>query len=114
MTLKLVLFVVVALAAVIWFFSSRGDVSGAEARKLVGNGALLLDVRTQEEFALRHIEGALNIPVQQLDRRIGELGTKDRPVVVYCRSGRRSAHAARMLQEAGYTSVHDLGGMNRW
>jgi rhodanese-related sulfurtransferase len=56
----------------------------------------------------------VNIPVQELDGRMSELEPKDRPIVVYCRSGNRSGRAARMLKEAGYVSVHDLGAMTRW
>jgi rhodanese-related sulfurtransferase len=52
--------------------------------------------------------------VQELGGRLGEVGRKDVPVVVYCRSGRRSAQATRMLVDAGFSSVHDLGAMSRW
>ena len=87
---------------------------GSDARDLVAKGALLLDVRTPQEFATGHIQGAINIPVQDLDRRMAEVGAKDRPVVVYCRSGQRSARAARMLKAAGHQTVHDLGSIGRW
>ena len=54
------------------------------------------------------------IPVQELERRVGELGVRDRPVVIYCRSGRRSAAAKQMLDKAGFKSVRDLGPMTAW
>lgn len=91
-----------------------GAVTGPEARRLVENGARLVDVRTPEEFAVAHVPGAVNIPVQDLGRRMEELEPKDQPVVVYCQSGNRSGRAARLLEDAGYTKVHDLGAMNRW
>lgn len=91
-----------------------GDVSGAEARQLVVDGARLVDVRTPAEFAAGHIAGAINVPVQELDARISELGPKDAALVVYCRSGRRSGEAARTLKNAGFAAVHDLGPMSRW
>lgn len=106
--------VAVLLAVGYLLFFPRGDVSGPEARRLVEGGALLVDVRTPQEFAAGHITGALNIPVQQLDRRMAELGPKDRPIVLYCRSGNRSSTAARMLGNAGYAAVHDLGAMSSW
>ncbi len=84
-----------------------------EAHQLVANGALLLDVRTREEFREHHLKGAVNIPVQELGARIGEAGSTERPVVVYCRSGGRSATAAAMLKAAGYRVV-DLGGIHNW
>lgn len=83
-------------------------------RELVANGAFLLDVRTPEEFLDRHIEGAKNIPVQELANRVGEVGAKDRPIVVYCRSGVRSASAAKLLKSAGYEDVLDIGAIGNW
>lgn len=74
---------------------------------------LLVDVRTAEEFASGHIPGAVNIPLQELEGRLAEVPA-DSPVVVYCRSGNRSAQAADLLHEAGYTQVYDLGGITAW
>jgi phage shock protein E len=91
----------------------KNRVKGPEARRLVGNGAVLLDVRTPEEFATGHIDGAINIPVDDLDGRLSEVGDKDKPVIVYCRSGSRSARAAKTLARAGY-AARDLGPMTAW
>jgi phage shock protein E len=85
----------------------------SNAHEQVANGALLLDVRTPAEFSERHIPGAVNIPVQELGARLSELGPKQRPVVVYCRSGARSASAAQLMRRAGY-QVLDIGGMSNW
>lgn len=79
-----------------------------------GNDHFLVDVRTPEEFAAGHIEGAVNIPVQVLDQYISELPS-DQPIVVYCRSGNRSATAVDMITRAGYSNVYDIqGGTNAW
>ncbi len=86
----------------------------AEAHALVGRGARLVDVRSAVEFAAGHIDGAVNIPVQELKGRMDEVGPKSEPVVVYCRSGQRSASAKRTLEANGYTKVFDLGPMSRW
>ncbi|RMG95386.1 MAG: rhodanese-like domain-containing protein [Deltaproteobacteria bacterium] len=85
-----------------------------EARRLVDEGALLVDVRTPAEFAAGHVEGAKNIPVQELPQRLRELGDPSRPVVLYCRSGARSASAARLLAQHGFTKVVDVGPMPPW
>lgn len=114
MFIKILLGVAAALAVGYLLFMRGSDVTGSDARRLVEAGARLVDVRTPEEFAAGHIPGAVNIPVQELDRRIGELEPKERTVVVYCRSGNRSGSAARMLKSAGYAEVHDLGAMSRW
>lgn len=106
--------VVAVLLAVAYVFLRGGDVTGADARQLVESGARLVDVRTREEFVEEHIPKAINIPVQELDARLGELGPRDEPIVLYCRSGNRSGRAAGMLKSAGYSSVHDLGAMSRW
>jgi phage shock protein E len=74
---------------------------------------LLVDVRTPEEFSSGHIAGAVNIPVQELPQRLGEVAT-EQPVVLYCRSGNRSAQAATILDQAGYSGVYDLGGIGDW
>jgi rhodanese-related sulfurtransferase len=81
--------------------------------ELVKNGALLLDVRSPGEFNSGHLDGAVNIPIDQLGRRMAELGPKTRAVVVYCQSGGRSRAAAQMLSGAGY-QVHDVGPMSAW
>lgn len=112
--LPTLLVVAVVLVAAYFMFMKGGDLSSAEARQLVQAGARLVDVRTPGEFAAGHIPGAINVPVQQLDTRVSELQPKETAIVVYCRSGQRSGNAARMLKNAGFNSVHDLGPMSRW
>lgn len=75
------------------------------------DGVMLLDVRTSAEFAAGHIRGAVNIPVQELASRLGEV--PEGRVVVYCHSGRRSATATEMLEAEG-RNVLDIGAMTRW
>lgn len=88
------------------------------ARRLVGEGALLLDVRTPDEFADRHLDGAKNVPVDALADGVDEIDAlvkdKTTPVVVYCKSGGRAARAKKMLLAAGYTQVTNLGGIDDW
>ncbi len=92
--------------------SASRNVNGTRARALVAQGAQLVDVRSPEEYEFGHIDGAANIPVDTLGRRMGEI-KKDRPVVLYCRSGARSSFAATQLIKAGY-EVYDLGPMTAW
>lgn len=105
-----------AALLVAWLALGRGggDIDGTTARSLVAAGAMLLDVRTAEEYGAGHIDGAVNVPVDQVPRRLDELGPRERAMVVYCRSGRRSADAVAVLRRAGFANVHDLGGMGRW
>ena len=94
---------------------ASGTIDSKAAHALVKDQkAMILDVRTDDEFNARHIDGAVNIPVEDLDKRLGELTDKKRPVIVYCKSGSRSAKAAALLKAAGFTQVHDLGGIGNW
>lgn len=72
-------------------------------------GALYLDVRTPAEVSEGAVPGALNIPLQELDRRYSEI-PKDKKLLVYCRSGRRSAAASSMLIQAGFKEVYNIRG----
>lgn len=86
-----------------------------QAHKLVDEeGATLLDVRTPGEFAAGHVSGARNIPLQVLSSRLEELGARNKPIVIYCRSGNRSRSAMRILASQGFTAVYDLGPMGAW
>lgn len=72
---------------------------------------VVLDVRTPREFAAGHVPGALNIAHDELASRLAELaGARDKEVVLYCRSGRRSALAAETLRGAGFTKLRQLEG----
>lgn len=77
-----------------------------------GDELTLIDVRTPEEHAAGHLEGAVNIDAEDpsFAGRIAELPT-DGTYVVYCRSGRRSALAATEMRDAGFTEVYDIGGI---
>ncbi|GHB07384.1 sulfurtransferase [Shewanella indica] len=77
----------------------------------VAQGAMLVDVRTPEEYAEGHLPEAVNIPFEQIAEAFAKLGiAKDTPVVVYCRSGRRSGIAKESLEKAGYQEVYNGGG----
>jgi molybdopterin/thiamine biosynthesis adenylyltransferase/rhodanese-related sulfurtransferase len=94
------------------------EVSAAEVdqRRRAGAEFLLLDVREPEEFARASIAGARLVPLSELERRLPELADwKERPIVVHCHSGVRSARAARLLRERGFTDVSNLtGGIEAW
>jgi rhodanese-related sulfurtransferase len=89
-------------------------VDGATARSLAADGARVVDVRTPQEFAEGHVPGALNVPHDEIARRAEEIGPPSTKVVVYCRSGRRSAVAAQALEKLGYRQVYDLGSFSAW
>lgn len=76
---------------------------------------VLLDVRTQEEFDAGHIPSAILLPYDEIELKAASvLPDKEKDIVLYCRSGRRSAIAKKVLVELGYQKVEDFGGINRW
>ena len=86
------------------------EVDALEAREVIANlDPLILDVRTQREYAGGHIEDAWLIPVQEIQKRLKDLEPhRDKPIFVYCRSGNRSTVAAKVLVDAGFPQVINL------
>jgi rhodanese-related sulfurtransferase len=91
-------------------------ITAEEGKKMLdAGGVTLVDVRTAEEFAAGHIEGAINVANESIGTEMPEaLPDKDATILVYCRSGRRSADAAAKLTAIGYTHVYDMGGIIDW
>ena len=103
------------------FFASQQlqaseGVDAVQAQSMGKQGALLLDVREPAEYSEVHASNTKLIPLGQLGSRLQEIATyKDKPIVVICRSGRRSAQAVSLLKEAGYTQVSNVkGGTTAW
>lgn len=76
--------------------------------------AVLLDVRTREEYASGHIEGSRNLPLDEIDRVDSVVKDKSTPLYVHCLSGGRSARAAAYLKGKGYREVYDIGGIGSY
>ncbi|MFC3835015.1 MULTISPECIES: rhodanese-like domain-containing protein [Deinococcus] len=90
------------------------EITPQEGQRRVQAGAVLVDVREQNEYDEVHAEGALLIPLSEFEARHGEL-PKDRELVMICRSGARSARAGEYLEQQGYSQVANLtGGTNAW
>ncbi len=97
--------------------SGGTQIGTLEATRLMNQGAtLVLDVREAPEFATGHLPKARHIPMQELSKRIDEIGKyKDKPVIVTCRTGARAGSASRFLRRAGFTAVYQLkGGLAAW
>lgn len=78
---------------------------------LNGNGPLVLDVRTPEEFSYGAYPGAVNIPLDALESKVDEIGDKNREITLYCASGARSAYGANILKAYGFTNLKNGGGL---
>ena len=93
------------------------QVSMAEAMEIMekNTGCVILDVRTPEEYAHRHIPGAVNVPNETIGAEaIPQLPDKGQLILVYCRSGNRSKQAAEKLAKQGYRNIVEFGGINSW
>ena len=92
-------------------------IDAEEAKRMMDDSVsfVLVDVRTKEEYMEAHIEGALLLPNEEIETSAADILTdKGATILVYCRSGRRSAEAAKKLAEMGYTAIYDFGGIIDW
>lgn len=92
-------------------FNSWASERSEQAWDFVEQGALLIDVRTPGEFSQGHLTDAANLPLNTVDTAFANMD-KDTPIVVYCRSGNRSGQAMSYLKQAGFTQVHNGGGLD--
>jgi rhodanese-related sulfurtransferase len=93
-----------------------GDVTVEQAKQLIKEKPSLVtvDVRTVSEYDDGHIEGALNIPVQEIEDRLNELSKRDE-ILVYCRTGNRSSTAIEIMKENGFTKIYHMNrGITAW
>ena len=87
------------------------DVAGLE--EALGEGAVLVDVREPQEYAAAHVPGAELVPMHQVPGRMDDFD-RDRPVLLICHSGHRSAAVAEFLSAQGYDAVNVVGGTAAW
>ena len=93
------------------------EITAEDAKKIMDSGEdfVILDVREQDEFDQGHIPGAILIPYTKIANKAEEmLPDKDKQILVYCRSGRRSKIAAESLAKIGYTNIKEFGGIIDW
>ena len=94
------------------------QISQEEAKTIMSTNqqAVILDVRTQEEYDSGHIKGAVLLPVDEITVETAQavIPSQDTQVLVYCRSGNRSVTASKVLAQLGYTEVYEFGGINTW
>lgn len=112
----LTLAIILGLFLGIQYLLSPVGIDVKQAQSMNEQGALLLDVREISEYSALHAKNAKLIPLGQLPSRLQEISKyKDKPIVVMCHSGRRSARAVALLQKAGYSQVSNIkGGIMAW
>lgn len=103
-----------AVAGVFFGLKRMSFVAGEEARRHLKNGAVVIDVRSSEEFASGAVPGAVNLPLGELKERISkQVSDRDKIILVHCLSGGRSAIACQQLKRLGYGKVYNLGSLGR-
>lgn len=118
--MKYLLLAVVVLGSIFMFMhnsNAKNLVTYTDLQQKIADkeDIVLLDVRTAEEFNSGHIPTAVLLPYDQIEDKSEKLlNDKNKEIIVYCRSGRRSAIALDMLVKLGYTNVKDFGGVSRW
>lgn len=119
----ILLFVIIVGAGIFIFMSTNSNeiqyvkISSSEAKEIIDNdnNVVIVDVRTNDEYATGHIEGAICIPNETISNQVSDLlPDKDQEILVYCRSGNRSKQAAFKLIDLGYKNVKDFGGIIDW
>lgn len=109
-----IIILIVGVAIVFFAMNNKPSRPVSDLKQLVKAGAKLVDVRSPGEYAGGHIDGAINIPLDQVARRLADFGPKDQPIIVYCRSGARSGQAQKSLENAGFKEVYNLGSISNW
>ena len=95
-------------------FLKGPDINQGVKEYSVTDGAVLLDVRTPDEYRQGHIPGSKNIPLQSINKVTGVIDNKATPIFVHCLSGARSRQASAILQQMGYTNVKNIGGISAY
>lgn len=113
-SIKLSLVILLSIISIFTFAQQTASISQQELLTLLATPnkqTLVLDVRSAEEFAEGHIEGAINISHEQINANLNKISAfKDKTVVVHCRSGRRALSAENDLRAAGFSDLHHLEG----
>jgi phage shock protein E len=111
---QLVYIIPLLLIVVFFLAKQRGVATTEQVKSAMQKGAKVIDVRSPQEYASGHLPTAVNIPVDELETRIGKYATnKEQPLLLHCASGMRSGRGKTMLQKLGYTQVLNIGSYGR-
>lgn len=114
---KIVLILILFLCCSCGTDKNDGVISYIEAKeKIINNGAILVDVRSLEEYNSSHIDGSFWLSLDEINEEsaLDLIDSFDSEVIVYCKSGNRSSEAKKKLEALGYKNVYDLGSISNW
>lgn len=110
-------FVVVIAALTAYYFIKTlivNDLSAEKAGRIKNEGAIVIDVRSEDEYMTSHLKDAVNVPLNEINEKVGGLvPDKDKNILLYCRSGSRSFAGKRIIKRMGYKNVYNLGSFKR-
>lgn len=95
-------------------FLKGPDINQGVKEYSTSDGAVLLDVRTPDEYRQGHIPGSKNVPLQSISKVAGMIDNNSTPIFVHCLSGARSRQAAAILKQMGYINVKNIGGISAY
>lgn len=111
---KILILIVAVVLVALFILRQLGQARPADVRALLRKGGRVIDVRTAQEFAAGHLDGVVNIPLDQLATRAPrEFPDRAAPLLLHCASGARSAAGVDVLRKLGYTSVINVGSYRR-
>ena len=109
-----ILLVIAALVVIFLLIKETGQISAADALEHLKKGAVVIDVRSTDEYNTEHLPSAVNLPLDVIENAVPQrLPDKNQILLLHCQSGMRSAIAMRKLQHMGYTNVFNLGSLAR-
>ena len=115
MKLAVIVIAAIAVLGVVFMIANQGGgapgLTFQTVQADIVSGGQLIDVRTPAEYSSSHIDGAINLSLQDIQQGSVPSVSKDKPVYLYCHSGSRSGQATRVLKAAGYQNIVDLGAI---
>jgi phage shock protein E len=106
--------IIAAVVVVIFLLKKAGQISARDAQEYLKEGALVIDVRSRDEFSSGHLAVAINIPLDEIEATVPiRVNDKNRLLLLHCQSGMRSAVAVKKLKSLGYTKAFNLGSLSR-
>lgn len=109
---RILALIIILVAGTIGLFGYKNFIAPSASDRLLPAGAVVLDVRTPQEYAVSHAPKAKLLPLQDIQSGVLPDASQDTAIALYCRSGNRSAEAKRILKEAGFTNIIDMGGLS--
>ena len=112
MKLNIIFGIIICIIIFLLYRCTVGTSNSSTLKEWISAGALIVDVRTPEEFSAGNYKNSINVPVSDIEKKPDIFGDRNRSIIVYCRSGGRSGKAKKILEAHGYSKVLDAGAFS--